>query len=104
MKKKSYIFMLTDQDRKRHEHISEKGAICSFVIQYEILHDDKWVPVVRYDNAHGFAHKDLMKPGGSKEKILIGSLDLNEALTLADKDIQENWTRYREHFLRRLKT
>lgn len=95
--------MLTEEDRKRHEHISEKGTITSFVVQYEILHDGKWVPVVRYDNAHGFAHKDLLKPDGSKDKILIGALDLNDALTLADKDVQENWVRYREQYMRRLR-
>jgi hypothetical protein len=58
---------------------------------------------VRYDTAHGFAHKDLMNPDGSKEKILLGFLDLNEALTFADKDINENWGRYKERYFRRIK-
>ena len=61
------------------------------------------MPVVRYDTAHGFAHKDLVNPDGSKEKILLGALDLSEALTFADKDINENWVRYKERYFRRIK-
>jgi hypothetical protein len=61
------------------------------------------MPVARYDTAHGYAHKDLINPDGTKEKIFIGIADFNEALTLADKDINENWERYKERFLRRLK-
>jgi hypothetical protein len=103
MKKKTYIFMLSDEDRKRHEHVIDKGKILGFVVQYEILFENKWVPVVRYDTAHGYAHKDLINPDGTKEKILMGIVDLNEALTLADRDINENWERYKDRYLRRIK-
>jgi hypothetical protein len=103
MKKKTYIFMLSDEDRKRHEHVIDKGKILEFVVQYEILFENKWMPVVRYDTAHGYAHKDLINPDSSKEKIFMGLADLNEALTLADRDINENWERYKERFLRRIK-
>lgn len=41
MKKKTYIFMLSDKDRKRHEHLIEKGKISGFVVQYEILLENK---------------------------------------------------------------
>ncbi len=95
--------MLSDVDRKRHEHISEKGKVTGFAVQYEIFHEDKWVPIVRYDTAHGFAHKDLINPDGTKEKILIGVVNLNEVLTLADRDINENWKRYKDRFFRRIK-
>lgn len=91
--------MLSDMDRKRHEHLIEKGKISGFVVQYEILLENKWMPVVRYDTAHGYAHKDLINPDGSKEKIFMGVVDLNEALTLADRDINENWERYKDRYL-----
>lgn len=104
MTKKTYIFMLSDMDRKRHEHLVDKGKVVGFVVQYELLLEDKWMPVVRYDTAHGYAHKDLINPDGSKEKIFMGVVDLNEALTLADNDINENWERYKERYLRRIKT
>jgi hypothetical protein len=95
--------MLTDKDRKRHEHIVEKGKVVGFVVQYEMFHEGKWVPIVRYDTSHGYAHKDLINPDGSKEKILMGAVGLSEALTLADMDINENWERYKERYFRRLK-
>lgn len=103
MPKKTYIFMLSDTDRKRHEHLTERGKVTGFVVQYEIFIEDKWVPIVRYDTAHGYARKDLMNPDSSKEKIFMGTSDLNEALTVADMDINENWERYKERYLRRLK-
>lgn len=95
--------MLSDQDRKRHEHLTEKGRVLGFVVQYETRVKNKWMPVVRYDTAHGFAHKDLIDPDGSKEKILIGAVELSEALTFADNDINENWKRYKDRFLGRMK-
>ena len=95
--------MLSEKDRKRHEHVIDKGKVIGFAVQYEMLIGDKWMPVVRYDTAHGYAHKDLLKPDGSKEMIFMGIGDLNEALTLADKDISENWERYKERYSRRLK-
>ena len=103
MRTKSYIFMLTDVDRKRHEHVVQKGEIKDFVVQYEMKIGNKWLPVVRFDTAHGYTHKDLINPDGTKEKILMGDVSYNEILTEADKDIKGNWPRYRERFLRRMK-
>jgi hypothetical protein len=95
--------MLTDKDRKRHEHIVEKGEVIGFVVQYEIFFEERWMPIVRYDTSHGYAHKDLINADGSKEKIFMGAVELGEALTLADRDINENWERYKERYFRRLK-
>lgn len=103
MSTKSYIYMLTDEDRKRHEHVVEKGEIKGFVVQYETKINDKWLPVVRFDTAHGYAHKDLLNPGGTKEKTLMGDVSYNELLSQADKDINQNWPRYKERFLRRMR-
>ena len=103
MKNKTYIFMLSDKDRKRHEHMIDKGQVSGFVVQYEILIKNNWMPVVRYDTAHGYAHKDFMNPDGTKEKIFMGMVDFNEAMTMADKDINENWGRYKDRYFRRMK-
>jgi len=32
MSKKTYIFMLSDKDRKRHDHIIVKGKVDKFVV------------------------------------------------------------------------
>jgi len=95
--------MLSDKDRKRHEHTVEKGKVTGFVVQYEILLEGGWSPIVRYDTSHAYAHKDIMNPDGSKEKIFMGLSSLNEALAMADMDINQNWERYKERYFRRLK-
>jgi hypothetical protein len=61
------------------------------------------VPIVRYDTSHGYAHKDLINPDGSQEKVLMGTADFGEVLVLADMDIDENWERYKARYFRRLK-
>jgi hypothetical protein len=55
---------------------------------------------VRYDAAHGFAHRDVYVSRTHKRKEALG-LELDEALTQADDDIDENWERYVTSFLRR---
>ena len=103
MKRKEYIYLLSDRDRKRHVHTRMGKTITDFVVQYEIFINDKWCPVVRYDTAHGYAHKDHIYPDGSKEKVILGIYSYNAALTLADMDINQNWDTYKLRYLRRLK-
>jgi len=45
-------------------------------------------------------HIDRLHLDGSKEKIFLGIFDLKEALVLADEDINENWQRYKERYLK----
>lgn len=103
MKTKTYVFMLTDTDRKRHRHMSDKGKIVEFAVQYETKIHGRWVSVIRYDTAHGFAHKDILNPDGTCEKILLGNISYNELLTQADRDINDNWQRYKDRYVRRIK-
>jgi len=41
-----------------------------------------------------------MHPGKRSEKIYIKAVDYNKALTLAEKDIKDNWEEYRESFMK----
>jgi hypothetical protein len=95
-----YSYLLTLNDRKRHEHVTERGRVARFVVQYETFVEGEWRPVIRYDTAHGFPHIDRILPDGAVEKILLFTKDLGEALTFADHDIDENWERYKEAYLR----
>ncbi len=97
----SYLYLLTLNDRKRHEHVTERGRVVRFTVQYETFIHGEWRPVVRYDTAHGFPHIDRIFQGGYAEKIPLLVPDLADALTLADDDIDENWPRYKEEFLKR---
>jgi hypothetical protein len=55
---------------------------------------------VRFDNAHGYAHRDLLnRQGRVKQKDPIpGNPTLAEALTRGQQDIMQNWQRYRREF------
>lgn len=100
MKRTRYIYLLTADDRKRHEHVTEQGTVVRFVVQYETFVNGVWCPVVRYDTAHGFAHVDRIRRDETVEKIALLTKDLGEALTFADQDIEENWERYKADYLR----
>jgi len=99
VKKVTFIAMLTPEDRYRHHHVKFKGEILSFVIQYETILEGEWLPVVRYDTEHGFAHRDIIDREGNKLKTPMFTRDYNEALTFAEYDIKSNWRVYKKAFL-----
>jgi hypothetical protein len=57
------------------------------------------MPVVRYDTAHGFVHRDLLDKKGRAVKTPVFNQDLNEALTFAENDLKANWLSYRKRFM-----
>ncbi|HEY1872654.1 MAG TPA: hypothetical protein VGG71_16450 [Chitinophagaceae bacterium] len=59
------------------------------VVQYESLINGKWMPIVRYDCSHGFFHRDVLYPGGEKEKQTITIANLEDALNYAEQDIKD---------------
>jgi hypothetical protein len=93
-----YVIPLGEDARKRHYHESDKGKVIGFTVQLEVFVNDQWREVIRYDSAHGFAHIDRYYLDGRKVKKEL-NLKLNEALTLADEDIEENWKAYQKAFL-----
>jgi hypothetical protein len=99
VKEVTFIAMLTPKDRYRHHHVRFKGEILSFVIQYETKLEGKWLPVVRYDTEHGFAHRDIVDREGNKHKTPMFTKDYSEALTFAEYDIKSNWKVYKKAFL-----
>ena len=74
----------------------------SFVVQLEVLHPRRgaWLPVVRYDTAHGFAHRDRVFPDGTVEKTPLPIDDYNQALNYAEIDLRDHWEEYRDRFLK----
>lgn len=95
-----FVNKLSPTNRYRHWHRVDKGRILKFTVQYETKIGEKWHPVVRHDTAHGFVHKDLMHPGKRQEKIFIKVKDFNCGLTRAEEDLKENWTIYKDSFLK----
>ena len=93
MKEKEYIRFLGYYDRSRQKLTVHKGKILNFVVQYESFIYTKWHPIIRYDITHGFFHKDILHPNGTKTKMMIPNMEYNEAFTFAEIDIQNNWKR-----------
>lgn len=94
-----YIIRISISDRYRHLHIMDKGRVVFFRVQYETRIGDRWYPVVRYDTAHGFAHRDLLNLAGEIKKTPVFNQDFNDALTFAESDLKSNWEYYKENFL-----
>ncbi|KKL81458.1 hypothetical protein LCGC14_1994540 [marine sediment metagenome] len=100
MKIVEYVTPLGLDGRRRTRHIREQNSIIEFVVQYEMEIKNKWYQVVRYDTAHGFAHKDILSYKGAIRKEKLPFNDLNLALTFAEKDLKDNWQKYRASFLK----
>jgi hypothetical protein len=97
---KTYLIRLGEGARKRHYHKTERGQVIAFMVQLEVeVEKDVWKPVLRYDCAHAFAHRDRYNLQGEQDKEAL-SLRYADTLTLADKDINNNWPVYQERFLR----
>ncbi len=99
LKTKEFIRRINDDCRIRHRHLRLKKKIIQFTVQLEILSEDKWSPVVRYDTSHGFAHRDIIHLNGKIDKTPVFFYDYTDALTFAEADLISNWHLYRRMFV-----
>lgn len=97
-----YVIRLGPEDRYRHLHVRAKRSIVLFRLQYETRVRGKWLPAVRYDTAHGYAHRDLLDAKGRVTKTPLFNLGFNDALTFAESDLKANWLKYKRAFLEEL--
>jgi hypothetical protein len=86
----------------RVEFTREGKELLTFLAQYEIMIEDGVYPVVRFDGAHGFAHRDLLNRRGDviDKYELPGNPSFGQALEIGRRDILANWQLYRANFLR----
>ena len=99
MGEKEYVIPYSKDARKRHYHHTSKGKVVGFVVQLEVLFDNGWREVIRYDCAHGYAHRDSYCIHGKQTKEEL-CLTFEETLTFADDDIDGNWESYKKKFLK----
>ncbi|MBM4146891.1 MAG: hypothetical protein FJ240_11590 [Nitrospira sp.] len=52
---------------------------------------------MRYDTAHGFAHKDIIKATGEVVKQPLFFETYNMAFTYATLDLKMNWNQYKDN-------
>ena len=89
----------TGLDRVRVHFITRRGQVRSIiVIQYEAYIDGQWRAIVRFDEAHGFYHRDIMSPTGEQQKTILPASDKKKALTDAIEHIKRFWRYYRSKY------
>ena len=102
---KEYEINLDEGGVIRVRRSSIRGRIIAFTVQYEPLVEGRFLPAVRYDTAHGRAHRDTLdwrgRPIPSLKEWLPASMDFNEAFTFAEQDLKTKWPEYLAAFLRR---
>jgi len=93
-----------DEVRIRCWYRRRRRRIVQYTVQLEIRHAERWQPVVRYDNAHGFCHRDTLHADGTQDKTPVYYGSANETFTRAIQDVRANWGAHRDRFLREIGT
>ena len=84
-------------------HFASMQFMIDVVYQYETYVDNKCIPIVRYDCAHGFFHRDIINPKGDSEKQEITIENLKSASKYAEQDLKDRWEWYKERFKKKIK-
>ena len=91
-KLKRYTRRMDKDVRYRVRFLLERGEVKSFVVQLEVLANQKWRPVIRFDTAHGFPHCDRYRPDGTVHRHEpLRQVSLIEAFAYATETIRERW-------------
>lgn len=90
-------------ERLRVKLKTDKGELIDVVYQYESFIENKWREIVRYDCAHGYFHRYIINPNGTKEKNEIIIDNLKSASKYAEQDLKDRWEWYKERYLKKLK-
>ena len=90
---KRFFVELTEWARIRVHLSLVKGRVRDLVIQLEVWRGE-WIPVVRYDTAHGVPHRDFLRRRGPPEKTWLGHSPLSGFVNVALDDLREHWRQY----------
>ena len=103
-RKIEFIYPLSEEleDRLRVSALRQKNEIVKFVVQYEVLINERWRPIVRYDTSHGFAHKDIIHFKDEEDKQPLYFQDFNMAFTFAIQDLKTSWKWYKMAYEREM--
>ena len=88
--------------RLRCRYKRQGKRIFAYAVQLEIWHEGTWQPVVRFDNAHGFCHRDDVHPDGTQTKTATFVGSANDTFTRAIEEVQAHWETHRNRFLREI--
>lgn len=103
MGEKSFKTIITADDETCIEITTDRGRVVRFVVQYEARIDGKWYNIVRYDSAHGYAHRDTLDERGNNYRKDELGLTFDQAPQFAQAEIAEHWQRFRREFIQRMR-
>ena len=101
MDQREFFISLPGGAMLRVRFTKDRGHILRFVVQLEALIDEAWTPITRYDTAHGFVHRDDLKPDGSQIKTPpMTFAHYDDAFNYALRDLRSNYQMYTERYIR----
>ena len=66
-----------------------------FVVKLEILVENEWFEIERYDNYHGYIHKDIIGKNREKKQVIKYKLvNIESGLNMAIEDFRKNYQLY----------
>lgn len=89
--------------RIRYRLTSSGRKLTQVVVQLEVCVEDEWFAVVRYDNAHGFMHRDELDPAGRETKTGLTLPDLESFALYAEHDFKDRAEWFCERFVTALR-
>jgi len=99
MDEREFFIPLPDAAALRIRYLKDRGRILRFTVQLETLINQDWTPIVRYDNAHQYVHRDDLKPGGSQIKTPpMTFADNEDAFNFALRDLRTNYRFYVQRY------
>lgn len=98
---REFVLDLDKNTQSRIRFTKNRKGIKKFTIQLELIEKGKIKPVVRYDTAHGYAHRHQFYRSGEKMVRRFKFRDLSEAYTYSYNDVKLNWRRFKNEFERR---
>jgi hypothetical protein len=88
MPEKEYIVLLDKITRIFVYIYTVKGIPKGFVVKLQLLVNNKWLEIQRYDLGHGYVHKDIFNKSGKKIKVIkYLCVDINLAVSFAVNDL-----------------
>jgi hypothetical protein len=86
-----------------YELLRNKTEILKCAVQLSLEVDGVWMAVIRYDVAHGRPHKHVYRKDGAERTQSVDTtydpnLGYSQAMSVAMKDVRDNWRTYRRKF------
>ncbi len=83
----------------QYDLLRVKKEILKYTVQLTVETGGKWVPVIRYDTAHGSSHKHVYRKDGKGRTRAVDTtydeaLGYQQATEIAFEDLEENWETY----------